>query len=149
LERLLAAETRRTTQRQFAAAIAGWAEEAEEESVVRDVRRSVTQELQAESSGVPAAVDEQTNHTIPYEGPLRAPALPVHRNPEPIRPPKAVPPPIPSRGRDPAPLPPIPRAPAGSTPSMLPPAPLAQATSAATKPATSVAMKPATSSVAT
>jgi hypothetical protein len=49
----------------------------DEESVVGDVRRSITHEFEAvdPSSGAPVApFDDRANHTERYEGPLRAPA---------------------------------------------------------------------------
>jgi hypothetical protein len=52
--------------------------ETEDESLVREVRRSITRELQAASSGAPAEmIDDRASHTSRYEGPLRAPAIPV------------------------------------------------------------------------
>ena len=54
----------------------------EEESLIRDVRRTITREMQAASpdSGAPVAeIDERTSQTTRFDGPLRAPALPAAR----------------------------------------------------------------------
>jgi len=75
LERVIAARSDATarrakpiTQTKFSADdLARWSDES---SVIRDV---------AADSGVPTAIEEKTNQTTRYEGPLRAPAIPAKK----------------------------------------------------------------------
>lgn len=99
----------------------------EEESEIREMRRAITRELlahrvpdAADRSAVPVAQpDDQRHHTVRYEGPLRAPAMPARR---PSTPRAAVaPPPAPPPARDSSsgvlPLPAIPRLPGVAGPA--------------------------------
>ena len=87
-------------------------DEPEDESVIRDLRRSITQEMQAAPV---EPIDDRASHTIRYEGPLRAPAATPSR-PGATRPPlmsarlPALPPPrrsapVTARGAVPTPVP--------------------------------------------
>jgi hypothetical protein len=142
----------RATQQQWGsmAAAAEIAMPEVEETDVGDLRKSITQEMRAASesgllaAAIPQPIEEKTQHTARYEGPLRGPAMPAKRAASPIplaalaaaaaaeRPASAPPPPSPSpRSPTPSPTPTVKPALPQLTPIAKQPAPAATATATA------------------